>query len=174
MSILEMLSRNAERAEIVASQDLALVPRLRVVLLTCADHRVDPAHVLGLELGDAIVLRNPGGRVTQAFIQDLMVLATIAAVEDIDAVFQIVIMHHTDCGLSRLDQPGHEGLVASFAGVDVHEVQALQVADPTLAVRYDTARLDALGVLSTPVVGLVLDLATGRVEQHTGSEVGTW
>jgi carbonic anhydrase len=172
VSVNEMLNRSAERAETVSKQDRSLVPRLQAVVLTCADHRVDPAHVLGLDLGDAIVLRNPGGRVTAAVIEDLLVLATIAGVEGIDADFEIVVMHHTDCGLSRLEGPEHASLLASFAGLEIPEVAALHVGDPVRAVQYDVARLRSLGILSsqTPVVGLVFDLAAGRVEQHAGSE----
>lgn len=168
MQTTELLSRNALRADLIAAQDRSIVPALRTLVLTCADHRVDPAHVLGIGLGDAIVLRNPGGRITSKILQDLLVLGTIAAVEEIAVDFEIVIMHHTDCGLSRLDAPEHAELITSFAGVEASEASALQVADPVRSVQYDVARLCSLGVLSpsTPVIGLVLDLETGQVRQH--------
>ncbi len=171
MTVAEILHRNATRAESLANQDRALVPRLKTVVLTCADHRVDPAYVLGLELGDAIVLRNPGGRVTADIIGNLLVLATVAAVEDIDTDFSIVVMHHTDCGLSRFTGPEHVQLLATFAGVEPEEVAALAVDDPIRAVQYDVARLDSLGVLSdkTVLTGLVFDMETGQVDQHAGS-----
>jgi carbonic anhydrase len=170
MNLNEIMDRNRAVAETVSKQDRSIVPRLRTVVLACADHRVDPAHVLGLDLGDAIVLRNPGGRVTDDVIQNLLVLATIAAVEEIQSEFEIVVMHHTDCGLSRLTGPEHVPLLAAFAGVDGSEVAALQVDDPILAVQHDVARLEALGVLSSQtLVGFVLDLETGRVHRHAGA-----
>lgn len=171
MTINDLLERNAGAAADVARQDRAIVPRLRTLVLTCADHRVDPAHVLGLGLGDAIVLRNPGGRLTTDVLQNLLVLATIAEVEEIEAEFEIVIMHHTDCGMSRLVGSEHAPLLAAFAGLEQQEVDLLQVADPIESVRYDVNRLRSLGVLSstTSLVGVVLDLTTGLVRQYAGT-----
>lgn len=175
MRTTELLRRNAALVGGVAAQDRSIVPALRTVVLTCADHRVDPAHVLGIGLGDAIVLRNPGGRLTSSVLQDLLVLATVAAVEDIAIDFEFVIMHHTDCGLSRLDGPEHASLISTFVGVDASQSAELEVADPVLSVQYDVARLTSLGVLSpaTQVVGLVLDLETGQVRQHAANTPAT-
>ena len=168
MSLDALLERNAAAAGTLAHHDDSLVPVLRTVVLTCADHRVDPAYVLGLGLGDAVVLRNPGGRVTPDAIRSLLVLGTVAAVEELRLDFQIVVMHHTDCGLSRLTGPEHARLLADFAGVDAAAVDDLNVADPVLAVQHDVGLLNSLGVLATPAVGLVYDLATGLVSQHAG------
>lgn len=170
MTVNELIERNAARVDTLIVQDRGLVPRLKTVVLTCADHRVDPAHVLGLELGDAIVLRNPGGRVTADVIGQLLVLATVAAVESLDTDFSIVVMHHTDCGLSRLGGPEHAQMLATFAGVELDEVPALAVDDPIRAVQYDVARLESLGVLSPQMTlaGLVFDMETGQVCQHAG------
>ena len=168
MSLGALLERNATASGTLASHDDSLVPTLRTVVLTCADHRVDPAHVLGLGLGDAVVLRNPGGRVTPDAIRSLLVLGTVAAVEDLRTDFQIVVMHHTDCGLSRLTGPEHASLIADFAGVEASAVGALHVDDPVLAVQHDVALLNSLGVLATPAVGLVYDIATGLVSRHAG------
>ena len=65
MTIDLAMARNSERAPTMREASKDLNPLLRLVVLTCADHRVDPAHVLGLEPSEAIVLRNPGGRVTR-------------------------------------------------------------------------------------------------------------
>lgn len=168
MSIDTLLERNVAASGALADHDDSLVPSLRTVVLTCADHRVDPAYVLGLELGDAVVLRNPGGRVTSDAIRSLLVLGTVAAVEDMRTDFQVVLMHHTDCGLSRLTGPEHARLLADFTGVEASEVAGLHVDDPVLAVQHDAALLNSLGVLATPAVGLVYDIATGLVTKHAG------
>ena len=79
--------------------------------LTCLDHRVDPAITLGLKLGDAPVIRNAGGRVTEAVIEDIAYLAFLAEqvsagqVDD-DRLFEVAIIHHTQCGTSFLADPG--------------------------------------------------------------------
>ena len=104
-----LLKRNAELSKDLGAKSFTLTPDLHALVLTCADHRVDPAQVLGLELGEAVVLRNPGGRVTPAFISELAVLATVAQIEGLETGFELILMHHTDCGLARLDGPEQRG-----------------------------------------------------------------
>src|SRR5262249_31626833 len=90
-----VLERNIELSGELSERHLTLTPDLKVLVLTCADHRVDPAHVLGLDLGEAVVLRNPGGRVNPAFIQSLGVLRGVANVEGLEPAFELIVMHHT-------------------------------------------------------------------------------
>jgi carbonic anhydrase len=139
----------------------SLVPRLMAVILTCADHRVDPAHVLGIDLGDAVVVRNAGGRVTPDALTNLTILATIAAIEGLPAGFQLIVMHHTDCGLSRLAGPGHAALLAGYFGVAANEVP--NVLDPYTSVQFDVDLLRSLLPETVMVSGLVYDVATGKV-----------
>ena len=100
-----LIERNAELSRELGARAFTLTPDLHALVLTCADHRVDPAHVLGLELGEAVVLRNPGGRVTPAFISELAVLATVAQMEGLETGFELILMHHTDCGLLGSTDP---------------------------------------------------------------------
>src|ERR1700722_7221338 len=72
-----LLERNEQFARTYTPVPLGL-PAAQVIVVTCLDHRVDPAIVLGLKLGDAPVIRNAGGRVTQAVIDDLAYLAFLA------------------------------------------------------------------------------------------------
>src|SRR5690348_3476399 len=72
-----LLQANADFARRAASLPLGL-PRRRVVLVTCLDHRIDPGEVFGLEPGDVPVIRNAGGRVTPAVIADVAFLAFLA------------------------------------------------------------------------------------------------
>src|SRR5579862_9469937 len=86
-------------------------PSAQVVVVTCLDHRVDPAITLGLRLGEAPVIRNAGGRVTQAVIEDLAYLAFLAGqlfagqLAD-DRLFEVAVIHHTQCGTGFLADPG--------------------------------------------------------------------
>jgi carbonic anhydrase len=66
-----LVDRNLEFASSFDQGDLAIMPRLSTLVLTCVDARVDPAHILGLELGDAVVMRNVGGRVTDDVIEHI-------------------------------------------------------------------------------------------------------
>ena len=114
MSALEeLLARNAERAR-PAGEELPALPRRRLVVLTCVDHRVDPAHVLGLELGDAVVVRNPGGRVTPAFLRDLAILARVfPQIAEAGERFELDVRVR-DGGEPFTVEEGREALVLAF------------------------------------------------------------
>jgi carbonic anhydrase len=161
-----VLARNADLSTELSERSFTTTPNLKALVLTCADHRVDPAHVLGLDLGEAVVLRNPGGRVTQAFIQNLAVLAAVAAVERLEPGFELIVMHHTDCGITRLDAPDYTAVIASYFGVDEGEVAAKHLRDPREAVRadLDTLRENPLIPATLVASGIVYDVETGRAE----------
>jgi carbonic anhydrase len=102
--VTTLLERNRRFAADFSEGDLAIRPRLSTVVLTCLDARVDPAHLLGLELGDAVVLRNAGGRITPAVLRDLAVLGFLAGrlPGNAAAQLELAIIHHTDCGAAQL------------------------------------------------------------------------
>jgi carbonic anhydrase len=160
------LERNAERSHNLSERALAISPDLRALVLTCADHRVDPAHVLGLELGEAVILRNPGGRVTPAFIQNLAVLAVVASIEGLEPGFELIVMHHTDCGISRLGGPEYVGMLSHYFGVGEDELTAKHVTDPHESVRCDLDVLRSNPLIPATLIasGVVYDIASGRAE----------
>jgi carbonic anhydrase len=161
-----LLDRNAALSTDLGQRSFVLTPDLHALVLTCGDHRVDPAQVLGLGLGEAVVLRNPGGRVTPAFISELAVLATIAQLEGLEPGFELLIMHHTDCGLTRLDGREQRGLMAYFFGVSEDEVAAKHLTDPVESARTDLELLRANPLIPRTLVAsaVVYDIETGRVD----------
>ncbi len=74
-----LLDRNRGFAERFAAGNLKISPRMSTILVTNLDARVDPAHLFGLALGDAVVMRNAGGRITPAVIRDLGILGVLGA-----------------------------------------------------------------------------------------------
>jgi carbonic anhydrase len=161
-----LVERNSVRSPGLRAASRSLSPSLRTVVIACADHRADPAHVLGLEPGEAVVLRNPGGRVTTDVLRSLLVLSAIAAIEGLGSGIDIVVMHHTDCGLSRLCAPDHAPLIAGYVGVSAGEVAGLALADPLTAVRRDVSRLrSVVPSPGTTITGLVYDLQSGTVRR---------
>src|SRR5690242_21938591 len=103
MDNFEELLRNNARFAATDVKDhqpaIPFVPHRQMYILTCIDPRVDPAQVFGLDLGDAIVARTVGGRVTPAVLQDLAWISYLHEVKTPDAGwFDLVVMHHTDCG----------------------------------------------------------------------------
>ena len=143
------------------------VPPLQTVVLCCADHRADPAHVLGLEPNEAVVIRNPGGRITRAFLEQMLALGTIAQREGRGELYELVVMHHTGCGLTTLSPTEDADLLAMLFGIEPDEVASRRSTDPWAAVAVDVALLRANPFVprSMVVSGLVCDIDTGAV--HT-------
>lgn len=164
-----LLDRNRRFAEHFDAGDLPIRAQLSMIVVTCLDARLDPARFLGLELGDAFVMRNAGGRITPAVLQDLAVLGALAAsVAGPGAVPpELVLIQHTDCGMARLADPAVQQDAARRLGIDVGEVAAMAITDPAANVRGEIERLR--GSAGTPdqmvVSGYVYDVATGSVDE---------
>lgn len=164
--ISDLLARNARFAE-ADHEELPFLPRLSTLVLTCADHRVDPARVLGLELGEAVVIRNGGGRVTPAALHNLAMLAAVRATAGGGPEeFELILMQHTDCGVGRLTGPEHRDALAAYFGVAPEEVPGKYPDDPFAGIRVDMEVLAGNPVIpgSLSVSGLVYDVHTGRAE----------
>ena len=145
-------------------------PTAQMIVVSCLDHRVDPAIVLGLQLGEAPVIRNAGGRVTQAVIDDIVYLAFLAeqlfaGQVDADRLFEVAVVHHTQCGTSLLADPGFRHRAAEATGLPEAALEASAVADPHATVKADVERLLTAPNLSpkVSVSGHVYDVATGLV-----------
>ncbi len=169
MSSLDVLiARNRHFATHRFPGALELRPRLRATVIGCLDPRVDPAQVLGLELGDVPVIRNVGGRVTPAVLEILDLLA-LGFPEQLGPVTEdekgdLIVLHHNQCGITRMQ--GHpEQLAASF-GIDVAELPEKSVGDPhrSLAVDVEVLRRHPGINDSYRVTGMYYDVSTGRVQ----------
>jgi len=164
-----LLERNEQFARTYTPVALGL-PAAQVIVVTCLDRRVDPAIVLGLKLGDAPVIRNAGGRVTPAVIEDITYLAFLAEqlfggqLAD-DRLFEVAIVHHTQCGTGFLTDPSFRHQAAEATGLPEAALEASAVADPHITVKADVERLLTSPLLSpkVSVSGHVYDIATGRV-----------
>ena len=164
-----LLDRNRSFAEQFEAGDLAIRPRMSTIILTCLDARVDPAHLFALGLGDALVMRNAGGWITPAMLRDLGILGVLGAnLPGAPAQqLELVVLHHTDCGMSRLANPAIRQQVAERLGLTADEVAAMAITDPATSVREDIERLrDTPGAPGHLIVsGLVYDVASGTIEE---------
>jgi carbonic anhydrase len=144
------------------------MPKVRAIIIGCADMRVDPAHVLGTKPGEAVVLRNIGGRITPALLEQLGLLGRIGQVAGEipggGGEFHIIVLHHTDCGITRL--VGDPAMLTHYFQIQEGELRKKAVTDPRAAVAVDVAALRAVPALPAAwlVSGLVYDVATGLVE----------
>jgi carbonic anhydrase len=164
-----LLDRNEQFARTYTPTALR-PPTVGTVVVACLDHRVDPAIVLGLQLGDAIVIRNSGGRVTQAVVEDIAYVAFLAGrlldgQGGADRLFEVAVVHHTQCGAAFLADPDFRQRAAEATGLSEAALEASAVADPHATVRADVERLLTSSLLSpkVSVSGHVYDIATGRV-----------
>ena len=110
---------------------LPFLPHLGLYIVTCIDCRVDPAQTLGVGLGDALVQRNIGGRITPAVIRDI---AYVSYLVDTKApqgpCFEVAVIHHTDCGSALLADDEQLHGFAQRIGADERTLADTPVLDP--------------------------------------------
>jgi carbonic anhydrase len=162
-----LVERNAQYAARVRPAPTSMMPSQKVIVIGCADPRVDPAHVLGLAPGEALVIRNVGGRVSPSTLQTMATLRAIAQAEggSPGPGWNLVLLQHTDCGITHLaDQPE---LLAGLFAIEPDQVPAKTVEDPRAALAGDIADLRANPFLPGEFIvsGLLYDVATGLVDQ---------
>jgi carbonic anhydrase len=144
------------------------LPNVRAIIIGCADMRVDPAHVFGLTPGEAVVMRNIGGRITPGLLEQLGLLGRIGEIAGEipggGGDFHIIVLQHTDCGITRLADDADK--LARYFQIQEGELKTKSVSDPRAAVAVDVAALRAIPALPGEwlVSGLVYDVATGSVE----------
>src|SRR5271169_2420664 len=170
----QLLQRNKELA---AQQSAAgtlmpslprATPNVKAIIIGCADMRVDPAHLLGIKPGEALILRNIGGRITPVLLEELGLLGRIGQVLGEIAggggEFHLIVLHHTDCGITRL--AGDPAKLAHYFQIQEGEVGTKAVTDPHAAVAVDVALLRTIPALPGKwlLSGLVYDVSTGLVE----------
>ena len=161
-----LIDRNREFAGSFDQGDLAILPRLSTLVLTCLDSRVDPAHLFGLELGDAVVMRNIGGRVTDDVIEQIAILRALAGLVGGGAL-EVAIVHHTDCGASRFANPEVRQRLGEASGTGEPAIERLAITDPQISVAEDVDRLRAAPILPDDLVvaGYVYDVTDGHVHE---------
>src|SRR6202034_3191613 len=144
------------------------LPNVKAIVIGCADMRVDPAHVLGIKPGEAVVIRNIGGRITPGLLEQLGLLGRIGEVAGQvpggGGEFHLILLQHTDCGITRL--AGDPDKLANYFQIQERELKTKAVTDPRAAVAFDVAALRAIPALPGAwlISGLVYDVATGLVE----------
>jgi carbonic anhydrase len=162
----DLAQRNAEFAANGFRADLTINPSENMMVVGCVDPRVDPAHVLGLDNGEAAIIRNVGGRITPATLRTMGMLGKVGAANASThrpGDWNLVILHHTDCGMTDL-APFPE-LLAEYFEIPVRELEAKSVSDPVGSVRVDVdVILHSIHATAFLVSGLVYDVDTGLVE----------
>jgi carbonic anhydrase len=151
----DVLRANSLYASHFVKGDLPAPPARRFAVVTCMDARIDPAKALGLEEGEAHVLRNAGGLVTDDMLRSLAISHWKLGTEE------VVVIAHTGCGLLALDNDELRATIGDgAAGVDF-----LPFRDLDQSVRGSMRRVRESPLLpdSFAATGMVYDVATGRL-----------
>jgi carbonic anhydrase len=168
-AISTIAARNQAFAEAGGHQGATPLATLRLFVVTCLDPRTDPAHLLGLQLSEAFIVRNVGGRVTDEVIASVAFVAQIAesiSPDGLDPFFEVAIIHHNQCGTMALADDGFRAAYAGRIGADETELREQVVLDPRETVAVDVERLRQAAAIPSRVLvsGHVYDVTTGLLE----------
>lgn len=160
MSYFEnFLKANQAYVELHGDLHLSIKPKTKVAIVTCMDSRLHVAPALGLALGDAHILRNAGGRVTEDMIRSLVISQQQMGTRE------IVVLHHTDCGAQTFNNEDFQEHLKCELGVDVFGQDFLPFQDIDESVREDMKLLRECPLIPDDVIisGAVYDVDTGRM-----------
>jgi carbonic anhydrase len=161
MSVTDnLLSNNEKYAGSFEKGSLPLPPAKHVAVLACMDARLDVHKILGLQEGDAHVIRNAGGVATDDAIRSLTISQRLLGTKE------IILIHHTDCGMLTFKDDDVKGKIESEVGIRPHF--ALEAfADLEQDVKQSIARIEASPFIpnKSSVRGFVYDVKTGRLNE---------
>ena len=174
MNVIDVRANDGEFARLLAENQrytdafdrsaLTAAPLSGIAIVACMDARLDVEETLGLRTGDAHIIRNAGGLVTDDVIRSLIVSQQLLGTD------QIVLIQHTGCGLHNADEDDIRERVAATAGVTRDDVPIVfgSFTDLAASVRDQVAILRSHQFLRrVPVHGLVFDVTTGRLHEVT-------
>jgi carbonic anhydrase len=160
MSVLdEVLAANEAFAANFGDGELPAPPGRHLAIVTCMDARIVPLSAFGLKIGDAHVLRNAGGRVTEDVLRSLLVSTHALGVRE------IAVVHHTECGMAKVTDEQLRDTIERSTGNRPGAIAFHPILDPDADLRADVARLTRSELLpeGTQVRGFEYDVRTGRL-----------
>jgi carbonic anhydrase len=161
MSVIdELLTNNAAFAANPETRDLPSAPAKRIAIVACMDARLDPYEVLGLTIGDAHVIRNAGGVITDDEIRSLAISQHLLGTEE------IMLIHHTDCGMLKVSNDEFHQLLEDHSG-ERPQWHTMSFSDIEWSVRDSIERIKASPFIprTDAVRGFIFDVHTGRLEE---------
>jgi carbonic anhydrase len=158
----ELLANNESYAASFDKADLPLPPAKKLAVVACMDARLNVYGILGLQEGDAHVIRNAGGSVTDDEIRSLAISQRLLGTEE------IILIHHTDCGMLTFTEEGFKNAIQDETGI--RPAWAVETfTDLDADVRQSIARIKASPFIphSDSVRGFVYEVETGRLREVT-------
>ncbi|HEX9693520.1 MAG TPA: carbonic anhydrase [Actinomycetota bacterium] len=162
MSIVDRFrKRNEKFARDFDKGDAPMPPAERFVVLTCMDARLHPETFLGMEIGDAHVIRNAGGRASDDALRSLIISSRLLGTQE------YAVIHHTDCGMLTFSNDELRGKLAADTGRDASHMDFLPFSDLEESVRDDVRRIrdNPFVPPDIEVSGWVYDVKTGKLQE---------
>lgn len=155
----DLLAANHAYAERFEYSGFDGIAKAGVAIVTCMDSRIDPLGMIGLAPGDAKILRNPGGRVTDQVLVALVLGVTLLKVD------RVLIIEHTRCAMASSTEDELRRRVGSEAGTDASWMSLGVIDDQAAAIRYDIAKVKAHPLIGDHVAvgGFIYDVDTGKL-----------
>ena len=157
----DLFVANAEFVKSFKSHELTGEARKGLAIITCMDSRIDPLRIVGMQPGDAKILRNAGARVTEDVLRTL-VLAT-----HLLNVSRVLVMPHTDCRMASGTEDEIHATIKERSGVDTRSIEIRTVTDQIAALNADLIRIKTFPLLPTElsVIGGIYDVKSGKLNQ---------
>ena len=158
-SFKDALAANDEYIKTFKYSDLTGTAQRGLAIVTCMDSRINPLSVVGMKSGDAKILRNAGGRVTDDVLRTLVLATYLLGVE------RILIMPHTNCRMAQVDDVEIHREIDTKHGIDTSEIEFKTVPDQRQALIEDVQKVRSYRLINKDVIvgGAIYDVATGKI-----------
>ena len=157
---LDVMSANSEFVEGFQHSELTGTARKGLAIVTCMDSRISPLAAVGMQAGDAKILRNAGARVTDDVLRTLVLASYLLGVN------RVLVMPHTDCRMATSDEANIHATIQQQFGVDTSSLEFRTASNQREALAEDVARIRAYPLLQkgVSVAGAIYNVSTGQLE----------
>jgi carbonic anhydrase len=156
----DILFSNTQFVNDFHHSDLTGTARKGLAIVTCMDSRISPLAVVGMQAGDAKILRNAGARVTDDVLRTLVLASYLLGVN------RVLVMPHTDCRMASADEATIHATIQDQFGVDTRSLEFRTVSDQRAALEIDVTRIRTYPLLQkgVSVAGALYNVSTGQLE----------
>jgi carbonic anhydrase len=158
MDIEELLKRNDYALTNYEGRNLTALPAQKIAILTCMDTRIDPLSLFGFKVGEVVVIRNAGGRVTEDVIRSIILAVNLLEVN------HVIVMHHLGCALyNKSDSHVRKEMLDLVVIPEDYRFFAIENPEEALKADIETILACKYLVKIPQVTGLIFDPSTGKI-----------
>ena len=156
----DVMSANSDFVRGFQYSELTGTARKGLAIVTCMDSRISPLAVVGMQAGDAKILRNAGARVTDDVLRTLVLASYLLGVN------RVLVMPHTDCRMATADEASIHATIQQQFGVDTSSLEFRTASNQRDALAEDVARIRSYPLLQkgVSVAGAIYSVSTGQLE----------